>query len=121
MNTRRLAFAVLPVVGAASLGALGSRRAPSTYGRQDKPRWAPPAAAFGPIRGALYGAVAAVGWRIYASSSGARRLHLVQLTLNAAWPGDDPLAAALLTPYLGWCGFATALNAAVHAPTDGAQ
>lgn len=32
---------------------------------------------------------------------------------------DDPLAAMLLTPYLGWCGFATALNAAVSAPAAG--
>ena len=31
---------------------------------------------------------------------------------------DDRLAAALLTPYLGWCGFATALNAAVSEPAD---
>jgi tryptophan-rich sensory protein len=29
---------------------------------------------------------------------------------------EDRLAAALLTPYLGWCGFATALNAAVSEP-----
>ncbi len=27
--------------------------------------------------------------------------------------GEDRRAAALLAPYLGWCGFATALNAAV--------
>ena len=29
---------------------------------------------------------------------------------------EDPLAAALLTPYLAWTGFATALNAAVSEP-----
>jgi tryptophan-rich sensory protein len=36
----------------------------------------------------------------------------------AALGRDDRLAAALLTPYLGWCGFATALNAAVSEPAD---
>jgi len=30
---------------------------------------------------------------------------------------DTPVAAALLSPYLAWTGFATALNAAVSEPT----
>lgn len=149
MNPRRLAFAVLPVVAAAGLGGLGSRHAPSTYARLDKPGWAPPASAFGPIWTALYASVAVAGWRVYATSPRARRLHLAQLALNAAWPGvffgarekkaslaviatldaalaaeiatlrrDDPVAAALLTPYLAWTGFATALNASVSEPAD---
>ena len=29
---------------------------------------------------------------------------------------EDPATAALLAPYLAWCGFATALNAAVQEP-----
>ncbi|GAA1949661.1 hypothetical protein GCM10009798_06090 [Nocardioides panacihumi] len=151
MNLRRLAFAVLPVVGAAGLGGLGARSAPSTYARLDKPTWAPPASAFGPVWSALYAANVVVGWRPYASSPSARRLHMAQLALNAVWPAvffsarekraslaviaaldatvavevallgrDDPLAAALLTPYLGWCGFATALNAAVSTPAAAA-
>lgn len=33
--------------------------------------------------------------------------------------GEDPVAAALLVPYLGWSGFATALNAAVSDPGEG--
>jgi tryptophan-rich sensory protein len=149
VNSRRLAFAVLPVVLAAGLGGLGSRRAPSTYARLDKPSWAPPASTFGPVWTALYATIAVAGWRAYTASPGARGLHLAQLALNAAWPGvffsardkraslaliaaldaavaaevavlgrDDRLAAALLTPYLGWCGFATALNAAVSEPAD---
>ncbi|MBA2952263.1 tryptophan-rich sensory protein [Nocardioides sp. CGMCC 1.13656] len=149
MNTRRLAFAVLPVVAAAGLGGLGSRNAPSTYARLDKPGWAPPAAAFGPVWTALYAAIAVAGWRVHAASPRARRLHLAQLALNAAWPGvffgarekrasvaviatldavlaaeiatlrrEDPVAAALLTPYLAWTGFATALNASVSEPAD---
>jgi tryptophan-rich sensory protein len=99
----------------------------------------------------LYGANAIVGWRAHAASPAARGLHLVQLALNAAWPGaffgarqkrislavifaldatvaaeaavlvrEDSVATALLTPYLGWCGFATAVNAAVSNPDDGA-
>jgi translocator protein len=110
-------------------------------------RWAPPSSAFGPVWTALYAGIAVAGWRVYDVSPRARRLHLAQLALNAAWPGtffgardksaslavialldaavtaeiatlrgEDRLAAALLTPYLGWCGFATALNASVSEP-----
>jgi translocator protein len=149
MNVPRLAFALLPVAGAVGLGGLGSRGAPSTYAALEKPTWAPPASAFGPVWSALYASIAVVGWRAWAASPGARRLHLAQLALNAAWPGlffgvrdkrsslvviaaldatvaaevaalarDDRLAAALLAPYLSWCGFATALNAAVGEPAD---
>ena len=147
MNLRRLAFAVLPVLGAAGLGGLASRDAAETYGRLDKPSWAPPASAFGPVWSLLYAGIAVAGWRVYDASPRSRRLHLTQLALNAAWPGtffgardkrtslaviglldaavaaeiatlrgEDRLAAALLTPYLGWCGFATALNASVSEP-----
>ena len=147
MNARRLLFAVLPVAAAAGIGALGSRRAPTVYAQLDKPAWAPPASAFGPVWTGLYAANAVVGWRAFATSPGVRRLHLAQLALNAAWPAtffgagdkraslalialldatiaaevaslrrDDPAAATLLAPYLAWCGFATALNAAVEDP-----
>jgi tryptophan-rich sensory protein len=147
MDLRRLAFAVLPVVGAAAVGSLGSRGAPRTYARLDKPAWAPPAAAFGPVWTTLYAATAVAGWRVHASTPRNRRLHLAQLALNAAWPAAffgvrrkgvslavvaaldatlaaeivalarrDRTAAALLVPYLGWSGFATALNAAVSEP-----
>jgi benzodiazapine receptor len=152
VNPRRLAFAVLPVLAAAGLGGLGSRRAPSTYARLDKPGWAPPASAFGPVWTALYVGTALAGWRVHPASPAARRLHLAQLALNAAWPGvffgarekraslaviaaldaavaaevvvvgrEDRVAAALLAPYLAWCGFATALNAAVSEPAPGGR
>ena len=147
MDLKRLTFAVAPVVAAAGLGGLSSRNAASTYAGLDKPGWAPPGSAFGPVWTALYAGIAVAGWRVYHASPRARRLHLAQLALNAAWPGtffggrdkraslavialldatvtaeiatlrgEDRLAAALLTPYLGWCGFATALNASVSEP-----
>ena len=150
MNLPRLAFAVLPVLGAAGIGGLGSRRAPSTYARLEKPRWAPPASAFGPVWTTLYASLAVAGWRAHGASPAVRRLHVAQLALNAAWPGvffgarrkpvslaviglldavvlaemaalarEDRGTAALLAPYLAWCGFATALNAAVSEPQAG--
>jgi tryptophan-rich sensory protein len=147
VDTRRLAFAVLPVVSAAGAGGLGARRAPETYAGLSKPDWAPPASAFAPVWTALYASLAVCGWRVAVASPRARRLHVAQLALNAAWPAaffgirrksaslaliaaldaavaaeasvlarEDRRAAALLLPYLGWCGFATALNAAVSEP-----
>ncbi len=138
----------MPVAAAAGLGGLGARRARQTYGQLRKPRWSPPAAAFGPVWSALYAGIGAAGWRLFKSSSPrTRSLHLTQLALNAAWPAaffglrdkraalmiivlldgalaaevlalrrEDPVAAALLLPYLGWSSFATALNAAVSDP-----
>ena len=147
MDLKRLTFAVAPVVAAAGLGGLASRNADTTYARLDKPSWAPPASAFGPVWTGLYAGIAVAGWRAYDASPRARRLHLAQLAFNAAWPGtffgarnkrvslavialldatlaaeiatlrgEDRVAAALLAPYLGWCGFATALNASVSEP-----
>ena len=149
MQIRRLAFAVLPVVAAAGLGGLASRDAAATYGRLRKPAWAPPASVFGPVWTLLYTGIGIAGWRLYdVGSPRAKRLHLTQLALNAAWPAaffgarekkvslaiilaldtlvaaevaaarrEDPTAAALLTPYLAWTGFATALNASVSEPS----
>lgn len=148
MDSRRLAFALAPVIAALSVGGLGSRRAPETYDRLRRPGWAPPAATFGPVWSVLYAAIAAAGWRLEPRASGTTRdLHLVQLALNGAWPvvffglrdkrvslavilaldvtlasevtrlrREDPVAAALLAPYLAWTLFATALNAAVEEP-----
>jgi translocator protein len=148
VDVRRVGFAVLPVAAAAGFGGLASRKAPQVYERLSKPRWAPPASAFGPVWSTLYLAVAVAGWRIYATASPiTRRLHLTQLALNGAWPaaffgirdkraslviiasldlslglevarlrGEDRRAAGVLVPYLAWCAFATALNAAVSEP-----
>ena len=87
MDLRRLGFACLPVAAAAGFGGLASRSAPATYQRLRKPRWAPPAAAFGPVWSTLYVAIAIAGWRVHATGSPAtRRLHVAQLALNGAWP-----------------------------------
>ncbi len=86
MDTRRWLFAVAPVAAAAGLGGLGARRAPEVYRRLRKPRWAPPAAAFGPVWTGLYVAIGLAGWRVSGTSERARALHLAQLALNAAWP-----------------------------------
>ena len=87
MNARRWVFAVGPVAAAAGLGGLGARHAPETYRRLRKPRWAPPAAAFGPVWSVLYAAIGVAGWRLSGRGSGrSKSLHLTQLALNAAWP-----------------------------------
>ena len=87
MDIRRWAFGIGPVAAAAGLGGLGARNAAQVYGRLGKPRWAPPAAAFGPVWSALYVSIAAAGWRLARGTSPATRtLHLTQLALNAAWP-----------------------------------
>jgi benzodiazapine receptor len=148
VQTRRWVFAVGPVAGAVGVGGLGARRAPETYARLRKPRWSPPAAAFGPVWSALYAGLGVAGWRLFRRGSRRTRLlHITQLALNGAWPvaffglrdkraaliiivlldgvlaaevvalrREDPVAAALLLPGLGWTAFATALNAAVSDP-----
>ena len=45
-------------------------------------------------------------------------LDALLATEIAAVRRDSPAAAALLSPYLAWTGFATALNAAVSEPTE---
>jgi len=133
---------------AAAIGGFGARRAPQVYGRLDKPAWAPPAGAFGPVWTGLYTAMGVAAFRLaQRSARAALCLHAAQLALNAAWPlaffsardkrvslgvivaldvlvaaevavaaREDAVAAGLLTPYLAWCLFATALNAAVSDP-----
>jgi translocator protein len=77
-----------PPLAAAVIGAMGSRRAPVVYSRLDKPRWAPPGAAFGPAWTALYAFIGVAGWRMWDRGSARRTwvLHGAQLTVNAAWP-----------------------------------
>ncbi|GAA2236067.1 tryptophan-rich sensory protein [Rarobacter faecitabidus] len=140
-------WAVGTVAAAAAIGGYGSRNAAEVYARLDKPRWAPPAAAFAPAWTALYAANAVVGWRTVTSTQ--RLLHTGQLVLNAAWTPlffdarkrtaalgtiialdavvaaeiaalrrTDKVAAGLLVPYLGWLAYATALTASVSDPGE---
>lgn len=85
---RGLAFAVAPPLLAAAIGSLGARSAPEVYARLEKPRWAPPAAAYGPVWTALYATIGVAGWRLWSrdAPAGLLRLHVGQLALNAAWP-----------------------------------
>ncbi|HET9733213.1 MAG TPA: TspO/MBR family protein [Acidimicrobiales bacterium] len=86
----RLLAAIGGSAATAVVGGLGARRAPTVYGRLDKPRWAPPPSAFGPVWTGLYGLMAAALYRAWRSdparSSGLLALHGGQLVLNAAWP-----------------------------------
>ncbi len=104
MDLKRWTYAVAPVAAAVGLGTLGSLKAASTYGRLEKPAWAPPAGVFGPVWSALYATVAVAGWRMYPAASGrTRALHLTQLALNAAWPAtfftlrDKRVSIAVIT------------------------
>lgn len=86
--------AVLPVLGtiaAAALGALGSRSSGELYAQLDKPGWAPPAAAFGPVWTLLYilmaiAAVLVVRRAGRRTTGAAMPLFSAQLALNALWP-----------------------------------
>lgn len=74
-------------VVAAAIGGIGARRAPEVYGKLEKPRWAPPAAAFGPVWTGLYVAMGVAAFRLARRSAWvALGLHTAQLTVNAAWP-----------------------------------
>lgn len=84
----RLAGAAGSAAAAAAIGSLGARDAAAIYPRLRRPRWAPPAGAFGPVWSLLYVLIAAAGWRLAAVRAPrlALALHGVQLALNAVWP-----------------------------------
>jgi len=87
MDIPRWAFSVLPVGAAAGLGGLAARDAPGVYGRLAKPSWAPPASVFGPVWSVLYLTTGIAGWKLFRSASKrTKTLHILQLSLNAAWP-----------------------------------
>ncbi len=81
-----LAFTFLAAIS----GAVTARTAAAFYAQLDKPRWAPPAWAFGPAWSVLYCLMATAAWTIWRDFgfSGARlalTLYVVQLGLNALW------------------------------------
>ena len=85
-----LAAAAGVTYGAAAAGAAATRpRIGGWYQRLDKPRWTPPAAAFGPVWGVLYGMQALAAWTAWRAGRPGRRRALAwyaaQLALNTGW------------------------------------
>ena len=75
---------------ASAIGAIASFDAGPFYEQLDRPGWAPPSGAFGPVWTALYLLMAIAAWLVWrepASSGRARALVLfvAQLAVNALW------------------------------------
>lgn len=75
---------------AAGIGAAASIKAPEFYRQLDRPPWAPPAAAFGPVWTILYALQGIAAWLVWrergvAGARSALTLFLIQLALNALW------------------------------------
>lgn len=88
MRLRAAIIGGVPALAAAVIGSVGSRAAPHVYRRLHTPRWAPPAAAFGPVWTVLYFLIGLAGGRMCQRQVAARTwaLHAAQLACNAAWP-----------------------------------
>jgi len=73
---------------AAAVGAVASVDAASFYAQLDKPSWAPPAGAFGPVWSVLYALMGLAAWLVW-RSPGPRAAALgwygAQLAANALW------------------------------------
>lgn len=94
LSKRRQALGLLGWLGlvfvAAAVGGFASISAASFYHQLDKPTWAPPASAFGPVWSVLYvlmGVSAWLVWREQGNKPIARALSLfvAQLIANALW------------------------------------
>jgi benzodiazapine receptor len=86
MSWKRVLISIAPPVVAAAIGGAASRDAPRVYRRLDKPSWAPPEWAFGPVWTALYAANGVAGWRLATrAGGGVAAVHVGQLALNASW------------------------------------
>lgn len=87
-SLRALVICLGASAAAGLIGGVASRNAPQEYDRLDKPRWAPPAAVFGPVWTALYASMGVAAWRTWRTGRGRvpLALHGTQLALNAAWP-----------------------------------
>ena len=78
------------VAGAAGLGALASMDSSSFYAQLDRPMWAPPAAAFGPVWTVLYALMGVAVWLVWRAPAHRLRrtaltLFVMQLAANALW------------------------------------
>ena len=87
MKAAALVMGVGGPLAAAGIGAWSARDAAEIYDRLDKPRWAPPAGAFGPVWSVLYAGLGVAGYRLVSrrASRLTVALHSAQLVLNAAW------------------------------------
>ncbi len=75
---------------AAGLGAIASANAQTFYRELDRPSWAPPAEAFGPVWSILYLLMGIAAWLVwlrgtFASTRVPLSLFVVQLVFNALW------------------------------------
>ncbi len=86
MSWKRVLVSIAPPVVAAAIGGAAAREAPRVYRRVDKPAWAPPEWAFGPVWTALYAANGVAGWRLATRADHrVAAIHVGQLALNASW------------------------------------
>jgi tryptophan-rich sensory protein len=75
---------------AAAVGALASVDAASFYLQLDKPSWAPPSSAFGPVWSVLYALMGVSAWLVWREQDDkpvvrALSLFMAQLFANALW------------------------------------
>src|SRR6476620_405099 len=75
---------------AAAIGAAASVEASSFYAQLNRPAWAPPASAFGPVWSVLYLLMGVAAWLVWREQGAPRRvaalvLFGVQLGANALW------------------------------------
>ena len=90
LDAKRLALWLLVTLAAAGLASMASVNAPSFYAQLDKPPWAPPAGAFGPVWSVLYVAMATAAWLVSRENAAPGRprallLYTCQLAVNALW------------------------------------
>lgn len=75
---------------AAISGAVTAKTAAAFYAQLEKPRWAPPAWAFGPTWSVLYTMMSIAAWTVwrdhgFGGATFALGCYVVQLALNALW------------------------------------
>jgi translocator protein len=89
-QTLGLAGWLVLVFAAAALGAIASVEASSFYAQLNRPAWAPPASAFGPVWSVLYLLMGLAVWLVWREKGAPRlataiTLFVVQLGANALW------------------------------------
>jgi translocator protein len=90
-SLRAQALALLACIAAVfvtgAIGAIASMDAGSFYARLDRPDWAPPASAFGPVWTALYALMGVAAWLVWRRGGNrvALGLFAAQLAANALW------------------------------------